>query len=178
MKYNFILFLALLTICEALRADSTNNYVPNLSETLCPESRQSDIMILTSIIGNPQLQSEFQLVGLEIAPLDIEVSELQEESNIPEFLRLFWQERDVEIVKDPDVCLNTSKALDYDGSFLSFTEEYRPVYYQMDNKYLIMYMANRGLSHRSRPSPQVMDGSFNILGEISLRNWHNSFRTQ
>src|SRR5690606_89676 len=98
MKLILILILNLLMVHGTVKFGfSTNNELGCTKETDCPETKESDIIILTAVLGHSDLLNEMRDLGLNIDVTVINGDELREKDDIPGFLRSYWKDQGVEV---------------------------------------------------------------------------------
>src|SRR5690606_11334446 len=117
---------------------STNNVLSSTTDSDCPEPQESDIMILTAVLGHSDLLNEMQDLGLNITNIKIDGDVLRKKEDISGFLRSYWKDNGVRVVSDPGICQDIIKSLNTERRNISYPEDiFRSVFYQVgDDRYV------------------------------------------
>lgn len=135
---------------------------------LCTESDDSEIILVHGVLTDTGLIEKRESSILKGYEFEIEEEVLLKKPNLPTFLIDHWKQRNVLKVQEPETCKTISKNLDSDASFVDYSEIFDRIYYQVENKYLVIYK-RKDMSTRNLIIPyQVLDKDFNIIGTFSL----------
>lgn len=171
MKYIFIILSGMVVSANATIHHSYTEFVTPIITT-CPEIEDKYIYYITAVltegVQNPEWK-EMLSMQHNVNREEIE-SLLTRGAETPQVLQEYWQERGVEAVSDLEVCREITNTLENNEDNKHYNDDYKPLYYFVESKYLILYVFNQlEFSERNTPSPQIMDEHFRIIGELDSR---------
>ncbi len=161
MKSQNQIVISISTIIGLLILTCQITYAQN---TTCPQTKESDILRIHSFLTSKKFQND--RAKSSIKDYSFELSDLERQHT--EAFREYWAKKGVHAVSNPKLCHKITAVLNSNTNVKGLFDEFTPIYYKVENQYVILYRNKNTREGIGEIPVQVLDEELNIISNFRI----------
>lgn len=161
MKSQNRIVLSITNIILSLLIFTCQTYAQDAS---CPETKESDILRIHSFLTSKKFQND--RAKSSIKDYSFELSDLERQHT--EAFREYWAKKGVHAVSNPKLCQKITAVLNSNTNVKGLLDEFTPIYYKVENQYVILYRNKNTREGIGEIPVQVLDEELNIISNFRI----------